>query len=168
MELWDVLDRERRLTNKTHVRGVPLRKGEYHLAVFVWVFDRQGRVLLTKRSPEKETFPNLWAITGGSVIAGETSLHAIARELREETGISAAEEEFTLVQQFLRRNCFCDVYFLRKTVPLEQLVMQPGETCGARWAGRKEFEYLASQGLIASQDVRRYAQLEEKLKNYMK
>ena len=168
MELWDVLDRDRKPLNRKHVRGTPMKKGEYHLAVFVWIFDRDGRLLLTKRSPEKKAFPNLWAITGGAVQAGETSLHAVIRELREETGIRAEADEFVLADRYLRKSCFCDLYFLKKTVPLEDLVMQEGETCDARWVTRREFEDLAEKKLIAAPDVRRYAQLGEKLKDLMK
>lgn len=168
MELWDVLDRDRKPLNRKHVRGTPMKKGEYHLAAFIWIFDREGRVLLTKRSPEKRAFPNLWAITGGAVQAGETSLHAALRELREETGIRAEAEELELADSYRRKSCFCDVYFLRKTVPLEKLVMQKGETCDARWVSRREFEALMEKKLIAPPDVRRYGQLGEKLKDLLK
>ena len=49
MELWDVYDAQRQPLGKTHVRGVPMAPGEYHLVVFVWVFDGRGRVVMTKR-----------------------------------------------------------------------------------------------------------------------
>ena len=94
MELWDVFDEKRRPLHRTHVRGVQMRRGEYHLVVFVWIFNSNGQTLLTKRSPEKKTYPNFWSPTGGAVQAGETSLQAIARELHEETGIHADLAEF--------------------------------------------------------------------------
>jgi len=97
MELWDVYDRNRKPLGRTHRRGNLLAKGEYHISVFVWVFNSAGEVLLTKRSPEKPSFPNMWAMTGGAVLAGEDSLHAVQRELFEETGIRASYEEFTLM-----------------------------------------------------------------------
>ena len=81
MELWDVYDEQRQPLGKTHVRGVPMAPGEYHLVVFVWVFDGRGRVLMTKRSPEKRSYPNKWEHTGGAAQAGESSLQAIQREL---------------------------------------------------------------------------------------
>ena len=83
MELWDVFDENRRPLHRTHVRGVPMRRGEYHLVVFVWIFNSAGQTLLTKRSPETKNYPNIWSPTGGAVQAVETSLQAIARELRE-------------------------------------------------------------------------------------
>ena len=105
MELWDVYDARRQLTGRTHRRGVPMQPGDYHLIVFVWIFNSAGQLLLTKRSPEKESYPNLWETTGGAVIAGETSREAIVRELREETGLSA--ERMTCLTTLLTTPGFC-------------------------------------------------------------
>lgn len=170
MELWDLYDKKRRPLGRTHVRGVPLEKGTCHLVVFVWVFSDDGKVLLTKRSPEKKSFPNQWEHTGGAVLAGETSLQAIQRELFEETGIHAAQEEFLLVDTFhrVREGDICDIYFLRKYVPTEQLIMQKGETCDARWVTRAEFEAMIAQGIVARPDVRRYHQLKGRLDEYFR
>lgn len=161
MELWDIYDINRNKTGQKHVRGRPMRKGEYHLSVFVWTFNRAGQLLLTRRSPEKESYPNQWAVTGGAAVAGESSLQAIQRELREETGIHAEPEEFRQVGSYRRKNGFCDVYFLQKDIPLEQLTLQPGETCDARWVSRAEFEALRAAGVVAKPDVNRYSLLQE-------
>ena len=170
MELWDVYDEQRRLLGKTHVRGVPMASGEYHLVVFVWVFDGRGRVLMTRRSPEKRSYPNKWEHTGGAALAGESSLQAIQRELFEETGIRAETAEFHLVETYCRRgdNDICDIYFLVKDVPLEALTMQPGETCEAKWVNRQELEEMISEGVVARPDVRRYRQLNSKLDKYLR
>ena len=58
MELWDIYDRQRRTTGRFHVRGTPMGRGEYHLTAFVWVFNRQRELLLTRRAPEKEHYAN--------------------------------------------------------------------------------------------------------------
>lgn len=169
MELWDLYDSQRRPLGKTHLRGVPLEKGTCHLVVFVWVFSDDGKVLLTKRSPEKNSYPNQWEHTGGAVLAGETSLQAIQRELFEETGIQVRQEEFLLVDTYHRsgENVICDVYFLKKYVPVEQLVMQEGETCDARWVTRAELEDMITKGLVARPDARRYYQLGSRLDSYL-
>lgn len=168
MELWDLYDQQRRPLGRTHKRGMPLQKGEYHLVVFVWVFNNRGEVLLTKRAPEKRTFANLWEATGGAVQAGENSRQAICRELFEETGIRAEASEFLLMDTDCRSDGICDIYFLRKTVPLEQLVMQPGETCGAKWVDRAELERMLAAGLVARPDAYRYRQLGDKLNGFLR
>lgn len=140
--------------------------GEYHLAVFVWVFSGRGELLLTKRSPEKQSYPNLWATTGGAAVAGETSLQAICRELFEETGIAAAENEFLLLDTVRERSAFCDIYALRHDAALSDLTMQPGETCEARWVTREGLERMIAENVVARPDVRRYRQLRDKLERF--
>ena len=168
MELWDVYNEKRQPLGKVHQRGIPMKRGEYHVSVFVWVFNSKGEVLLTKRSPEKRSFPNMWALTGGAVQAGETSLAAVQRELSEETGIRAEQAEFSLIMTFLRKDYFCDVYFLKKDVPLADLTMQEGETCDALWIDRAGFEQMIRQKQIASPDVNSYHELRGKLKDWLK
>ena len=81
MELWDLYDKDRRPLGRTHQRGLPVPPGAYHLAVIVVILNPKGEVLLTRRAPEKDACPGWWENTGGSVLAGETSLEAITREL---------------------------------------------------------------------------------------
>ena len=133
MELNDIYDKDRNLTGHTHRRGAPWRKGEYGLVVCVWVYDGKGRVLLTRRAPEK-SFPHTWENSGCAAKAGETSLQAIARELYEETGIRAEEAEFELIATGLDRNCHYDFYCLKRDIPIEEVKLQPGETDGVQWA----------------------------------
>ena len=59
MELWDLYDENRNLLGKTHVRGVPLQEGEYHLVTDIWMVRPDGKLLITKRHPKK-----IWAICG--------------------------------------------------------------------------------------------------------
>ena len=164
MELWDLFDKNRRPLHRTHVRGVPMRRGEYHLVVFVWIFNSSGQTLLTKRSPEKKTYPNFWSPTGGAVQSGETSLQAVARELQEETGIHAEKSEFVLLTsvRVAPRSYFSDIYLLQKDVPLSEIVLQEGETCDAKWVSKAEFEAMIAAGEIAPPDVERYRSLQER------
>lgn len=168
MEYWDVYDAARRPLGRKHLRGRPLRPGEYHLIAFVWVVNAAGQLLLTKRSPEKETYPNLWENTGGSAVAGETSRQAIRRELFEETGIAAREEEFEFLATTVRRTWIADTYLLRRDVALENIRFQPGETCDARWVTRKEFDGMIARGFVAQPDVERFAVVEPMLRDILK
>ena len=163
MELWDLYDKKRRPLGRTHVRGVSLEKGEYHLVVFAWTFNSLGQVLMTKRSPEKQSYAGQWEHTGGSAQAGETSLQAILRELEEETGICARAEELRLAESYRRSNDFCDIYFLHRDVPLEEIRLQEGETCDAKWVSRTELEAMIHRGEVARPDAQRYRQLGSKL-----
>ena len=133
MEYNDIYDAHRNLTGRLHRRGTSWKPGEYGLVVCVWVHDGRGRLLLTRRAPEK-SFAGTWENSGGAAKAGECSRVAIVRELYEETGIRAEAEEFELLTTTRDRNTFYDHYCLKRDIPLEQVVLQPGETDGVQWA----------------------------------
>ena len=132
MEYNDIYDIDRNFTGRTHLRGTRWKKGEYGLVVCVWVHDGKGKLLMTRRAPEK-TFPGTWENSGGAAKAGETSLQAIVRELREETGIRAKAEDFELLGSGRDYNTHFDYYCLCAPVPIEDVVLLPGETDDAKW-----------------------------------
>ena len=161
MELNDIYDKERRLTGRTHRRGTPWRKGEYGLVVCVWVYDGKGKLLLTRRAPEK-SFAGTWENSGGAAQAGETSLQAIVRELREETGIEAAPEEFQLMCSDRDRTAHYDFYCLRRDSDTP-VTLQQGETDAYQWATFGQVHELIAQKkickVIANQFLRQEPQL---------
>ena len=128
----DVYDSDRRRTGRVHRRGTRWREGEYGLVVCVWVYDGKGHILLTQRAPGK-SFAGTWENSGGAAKAGESSRQAIARELFEETGIRAQQEEFEFIGSDRDRNAFYDFYCLKRQTPIEQIVLLPGETVDAKW-----------------------------------
>lgn len=162
MEYNDIYDRNRRRTGRLHRRGTPWKRGEYGLIVCVWVYDSKGRLLLTRRAPEK-SFPGTWENSGGAAKAGESSRHAISRELREETGIRAAEEDFELLDSRRDRDAFFDFYCLKNSTPLEDIVLQPGETVDARWVTYEEVHQMIKNKEICRVIAKQFLQQEKLL-----
>ena len=161
----DIYDRNRCLTGRVHLRGSKWGHGEYGLVAAVWIYDCQGRILMTRRAREK-SFAGTWENTGGAVKAGESSLQAIVRELREETGLVAGAEEFELLSSDFDGTSFLDHYCLCRNVELEQVVLQPGETDGAKWVTFAQIHEMIRKGqichVIAQQFLRHEAILREK------
>ena len=147
MEYNDIYDKYRNRTGRQHLRGTRWGIGEYGLVVCVWVYDGKGNLLLTRRAPGK-SFAGTWENSGGAAIAGETSRQAIARELFEETGIRAEEEEFELLSSGMDRNTHYDYYCIKRNTPLSQIVLLPGETDDVQWA---TFEQIRS--MIAEKKI---------------
>ena len=142
LEEWnDIYDGNRVLTGRVHRRGKPWKPGEYGLVVCVWVYDRRGHLLLTRRAPGK-SFAGTWENSGGAAKAGETSLQAIRRELWEETGILAEESEFELLESGRDRNTFYDFYCLYRPVALEEIRLLPGETDNVMWASFGKIHWM--------------------------
>ena len=147
MEFNDVYDKNRNLTGRVHRRGTRWRAGEYGLVVCVWVYDGAGNLLLTRRAPGK-SFAGTWENSGGAAKAGETSRQAIARELFEETGIRADEEEFELLSSDRDRNAHYDFYCLKRQTPLDEIVLLPGETDDVQWASMQQVHQMVRDGDI--------------------
>ena len=147
MEWNDIYDKDRRLTGRVHKRGTPWRNGEYGLVVCVWVYDGEGNLLLTRRAPGK-SYAGTWENSGGAVKAGENSRSAIARELFEETGIRADPGEFELLGSDRDRHTHYDFYCLKRTTPLEEIVLLPGETDAVQWASMEKVRRMVKNGEI--------------------
>ena len=147
MEFNDIYDKNRNLTGRVHRRGSRWKAGEYGLVVCVWVYDGKGNLLLTRRAPGK-SFAGTWENSGGAAKAGETSRQAIARELFEETGIRATEEEFELLCSDRDRNTHFDFYCLKRQTPLEEIVLLPGETDDVQWASMQQVRQMVRGGQI--------------------
>ena len=163
MEFNDIYDKNRNRTGKLHLRGTSWGVGEYGLVVCVWVYDGKGNLLLTRRAKGK-SFAGTWENSGGAAQAGETSRQAIARELYEETGSQAAEEEFELLSTGMDRNTHYDFYGLKRGVALDQIKLLPGETDDVQWADFEKVHQLIDQKKICKIIARQFLKQEEDLK----
>lgn len=52
---------------------------------------RDGRVLLVHRTPSRAHYPDCWDLAGGHIEPGESPQDAVARECREELGVTIHE-----------------------------------------------------------------------------
>jgi len=162
VELNDVYDAQGNLTGEVHVRGTPWQPGEYGLVVCVWVYDGQGKLLLTRRAPEK-SYPGTWENSGGAAKAGETSRQAIVRELFEETGIVAQESEFEFLGQDMDSHTIYHFYCLKRNIPLEEIVLLPGETDDVQWADFEKIYWMILSGEICDVIGKQFLRQEEDL-----
>lgn len=149
MEWNDIYDKDRNLTGRVHRRGTKWGAGEYGLVVCVWVYDGKGKLLMTRRAPQK-SFAHTWENPGGAAQAGETSRQAIKRELFEETGIRAEEEDFEYLSTSRDAHTFYDHYCLKAQIPAEQVVLQAGETDAVQWVSFAQIHEMIRQKQICS------------------
>nr|SBO91100.1 Isopentenyl-diphosphate delta-isomerase [Nonomuraea gerenzanensis] len=137
---------------KTSVHG---RETPLHLAFSSYVFDREGRVLLTKRAEHKITWPSVWTNSCcGHPLPGEPVDHAVLRRLSYELGLTAERAELMLPAFSYRAEMangiveheLCPVY--RVTVD-SAVTPNPDEVAEVRWMPWKEFAEGAQNGLLA-------------------
>jgi len=144
-EIWDVYDSERNLTGRTHRRGDPLPAGDFHLVVHVWIENSQGEFLISKRAPNKG-YPNMWECTGGSAIAGDDSLAAAVREIKEELGLDAKPENGRCLLTLTRDGDICDIWLFTQDFDIEDVVLQENETTDAKYASLSDIHKMIDDG----------------------
>ena len=155
MELWDIYDAEKKKTGHTMKRNDwHLKDGEYHLTVLGVIHRPDGRFLITRRVMTKAWAPGWWEVSGGAVQAGEESAEAVAREIREETGLDVSGCEGGYQFTYHRENpgegdnYFVDVYRFEMDFDESDLKLQEEETMGYRLALAEEIRELADQGIF--------------------
>ena len=83
-EMWDIYDINKNKTGKQVQRNsYQFKKGEYHIVVIAIIINSKNEILISKRAAYKK-FGLMWECNGGSILAGETSLEGVLREIKEE------------------------------------------------------------------------------------
>ncbi len=123
-----------------------LRAGFYHLGADDWIKNSENKILIQKRSPQKMLSPNVWAMTGGSVIKGETTIETIERETFEEIGVKLNIKDAKRLTRFRTGNVWVDTYFLKQDIDLSQIIMQKEEVSEVKWATYEEIEEIYQNG----------------------
>lgn len=131
-EIIDVLDELGNPTGKSATKTAIHERGLWHRTAHVWIITPDGRLILQRRGPDKDTHPNCWDISSaGHASAGETSRQAAVREVQEELGLDISEQDleylFTVhgegIHQegkYINRE-YQDVYLITRHVRLADL-----------------------------------------------
>jgi len=146
MEIWDILDENRKLTGKTINRGEQLKDGEFHLVVHIWIINSNGEILIQKRPEHLEFAPGLWATTGGSATQGEDSISAAFRETKEELGIEIDKDSMLGPLSYKRKDDFTDIWLVNQDIDLEDIILQKEEVSDAKWVSTKELNQMICEG----------------------
>ena len=150
-ELWDLYDANRRLTGESHIRGQENPDGRYHIAVHVWLCNREGRFLISQRAACRPFFPLYWETCGGSVTKGEDSLTGAVREAIEEVGVTLDAAQGRLLQSRCREHYkdFLDIWlFPCDDGPHLDRAETPDEVADCRWMTPEEISDLCDTGMF--------------------
>ena len=135
MELLDLFDENKNLTNLQISRGVKVPEGYYRLVVHICIFNEDGMMLIQKRTPNKK-WPIKWDISvGGCVTAGESSKLAEMREVKEEIGLDVDLSNVRCNFTFNFEDGFDDIYLFNiDNLDLTKLKLQKTEVSEVKWA----------------------------------
>ncbi len=151
-EYFDVLDENGYKTGRTKPRDAVHRDGDWHAAVNIFVLNPQNEVLLQRRAPNKDSYPNMWDLScGGHVTAGEDYQAAAIRELKEELGLVVDPEDLIELGKFKTssrprpdfiNNSIEKVYLLRTTRKLEDFTIQEDELSAIKYVPWRELRTM--------------------------
>ena len=112
------------------------------------VHDERGRLLLIQRG--REPAQGSWSLPGGRVHAGETFAQAVAREVREETGLTVTVGEMIgAVDRAAPDGSTYDIRDFRAYVDGSPEPVAGDDAADARWVSLAELEALpTSPGLV--------------------
>ena len=146
-DFFDVLNSDGTYSGEVASRKECHEKGLWHRAVIIFVINKEGKILLQKRSANKKLWPNLWDLTaGGHVLAGELGYQAIIREAKEELNIDVKKEELIFVGSFASENTTSNIinrhinefFIIEKDVDIDDITLQEEEVQEVRWFTKEE------------------------------
>lgn len=143
MEYRDLYDKNRNLTGKKIAKGEEIPKGYYITIVVCFMENSEGKFLMQKRSKQKD---GLWATTGGHPKSGEDSLTGMHTEILEELGLDIESNELKLVTTVQDNKLICDIYYLKKDINLDDIVMQESEVADVKYLTLEEIKKMYQQG----------------------
>ena len=151
-ELIDIVDAYGDPTGQSELKSVIHKKGYYHNTAHIWLYTKQGNILLSQRSAEKLICPLMWDVSvAGHIDAGETTNQAAIRETQEEIGLTIAETELKKIGVFecfqnykngIIDNEFHNTFITELKVPVSKLIPQEGEVEALKLVSFEDFNHL--------------------------
>ena len=154
-EYVDILDDNGKVTGEVITKKEAHMTGKWHRAVHIWIISEDKKsILLQKRCPNKNLFPNMWDISvGGPVSSGEEPLISAKRELSEELGLNPDNYNFEYVDVIKEKfvdgdivsNEFVTIYKIISNVKIDSITLQKEEVSEARWFTKDELNSLRNE-----------------------
>ena len=147
-EMIDIYDDDRRFTGERLPRKTKLGKGQYMLYVLALIRNKEGKYLVTQRALDKKWAAGWWEIPGGGAMAGEDSLTALKREVREETGINLTNANCKVLYSYKNYdekggdNYFADIYLAEADFTIDDVNVDRNEVIGLALADLDKIKQL--------------------------
>ncbi len=151
-EYIDIVTKEGLPTGKSALKSEIHLKGYFHNTAHVWLYTKQGEILLAQRADSKSICPLLWDVSvAGHVDASETIEHAATREVKEEIGLDLIEnnlhkigvsECFQSYPNGIVDNEFHHTFISELNVEIKDLSLDKNEVEDVKLVNLHEFQNL--------------------------
>lgn len=162
-ELIDILNADGVPLGKTAMKSKAHKMGLFHATVHIWLYTKEGELLIQKRAVNKDTHPGLWDTSvAGHIGAGELIIDSAIREVKEEIGLTITGKDlkkigvFKSIQKHSKELIDCEFHhtFLSKLkIPLEKLIKQKSEIDDLKLISNIQFEKELNDKELSKQYV---------------
>lgn len=146
-EKLDVLNEFGEFTGKIATKEECHKYGYWHRAIYGFIIDKKGNILLQKRAKTKKLWPSKWDVpVGGHVNSNEIGREALIRECYEELGLKVKDDEikFLIASTSMNNisgyisNHYDECYLIKKEIDLSKLKLQKEEVEEIKFFTKKE------------------------------
>lgn len=152
-EYIDIVSKTGEPTGQVALKSEAHKKGLWHNTIHLWLYTKNGEILLQQRSHKKAIYPLLWDVSAaGHIDAGESFTNAAIRETKEELGLTLNKNDLrkigvqkhlsTYANGTIRDNEFHQVYLAELRKEIDQLVPQQDEVEAIKLVSFEEFRIL--------------------------
>ena len=172
MEYIDIFDENNNQTGEMKEKTQAHEDGNFHRTAHIWIMNDKKELLLQKRSATKKSHPNCWDISGaGHIKAGETVIEGAIRELNEELGIKANEDDlkFIAIVKSIKNpqnQEFGYVYLLKSNNEIKDYTFEDNEVSEVKYVYFEDLEKMVAnrvEGLLIHEEE--YKKLFEFIRN---
>ena len=180
-EYIDIVTKSGKPTGEKALKSYIHKNGLLHNTAHIWLYTKQGDILLQQRSKTKLIYPLLWDVSvAGHIEAGETITAGALREIKEEIGLNLKENHLTKVGVFesfknygngCTDNEFHHTFTAVLTVDVDDLKPQAEEVEDLKLVTIAEFETLLQNSehngyFVATNDAY-YLKILQSIKQYV-
>ena len=141
VEYLQIFDKAKKPINEKIERKLKrtLKDGKRYMVTLIFIKNSNDEFLVQLTSKEKK---NVFAITGGHVTYGDNSIETAIKETKEEVGIYLSKDELNYIGTTIEEKCFCDIYYVKKDIPISNMVLQRSEVESVYWLTLKQIKNL--------------------------
>ena len=160
MEYLQVFDEEKNKINEKISRGnkFTLKDGKHFMVVVIFIENNEGKFLLQKTSSNRDS---CIATTGGHVSFGDDGFKTVIKEVKEELGLTLLDNEIKYVDTFDYEIGFLEIYYVKKDVDKNRLVLQEEEVDDVNWYTIDEIKELINDDKLRKGNIKAFNQVLE-------
>lgn len=152
MELWDLYDSDLENTHKSIPARSKVPDGFYHLALEIWIINKDKKVLLVKNSIDySRRYPGSWSCVGSSLLSPEDPLQALDRIIDQKIGVKISTDNKIMLDP-VKRDPHGYAYItciLFSDVNIDDIKFKDGNSTKAKFVDKKELLQMCDNGEIA-------------------